>query len=394
MQILLKKLTSLPLGTSLSLAVALILLITIGITINEALSRQNQVSQASSSRLYIYNNSLSHDWTVKNLLPGQDSLVLNNTAFGQQAITFTPATPKGQLDFISNSPLDVAKYSTLYISALMNAPGQAYSIRLLNQYQEPMGTEVSLKNGDEYMPTQVWKEYKFSLLDFHSPSTIIGGISIIGNPSSIRQPLYINQIAFVSTAIVRAQSTLGESTSFQVSPTLYCLGSCPTDLPTTQPPQDQMPTITTQQPINETSPTIDPCINTTEQTAEATHRKEKDKKPDFSGNIFQRLLQLLQQFFQLLQQLLGLAPGAPIQAPIEQQPVPTTAPIDEPITAPCDPTITQSTPTPISTAPTTPPIAQTPTPTPIDSPTTDSCRVATFHASSSKQQNNLATSKR
>jgi endoglucanase len=134
-----------------------------------------------------------------------------------------------------------------------------------------------------------------------------------------------------------------------VTPTLYCLGSCPTDgvVPTTN---------TTAAPVISTTgttgiptdaqtttavPTENPCDTGTVSIQHWHHHKDSNGA---IGSGMEDFLKLLKQLIELIMQLLG--GGKTIDSPTTPTPEPTTAP------APCNPTPTTGTEEP-TTAPTT-----------------------------------------
>lgn len=154
-----------------------------------------------------------------------------------------------------------------------------------------------------------------------------------------------------------------------VTPTLYCLGSCPSGTPTIAP--TILPTIQpTIIPPGNISPTVDPCaktVSTNISKSEQVHYpvKRGGGGRGWFGGFFQQLFNFLQQLLLLLFQLLGQNP-TPLPGPIS--PTPT-------MPNPLQPSITQNpaqpspTPNPCPTNLLTPTIFGHPTSTPQPVPT-------------------------
>jgi hypothetical protein len=139
---------------------------------------------------------LSKNWTAKNWYGDEKGLSLDNTSSGKKAIAFTAQARGDEVDFLSNFPIYTSQYSALSLSALILTPTQSYVVILLDQYRKPTGIELPLQNKNENNQTPTWKDYQFSLSNFHTPSTIIRGFAIATRSFSALPPLYINQIAF------------------------------------------------------------------------------------------------------------------------------------------------------------------------------------------------------
>ncbi len=114
-----------------------------------------------------------------------------------------------------------------------------------------------------------------------------------------------------------------------VTPTGYCLGSCPTVAPTigltptgTGITPTPAPTVDLDTPTEVPNPTEDPCLAGTENVGVQTW--DHDNGGGNDGNFMDVILELLKQLIALLQQLLGGNPGQP------SNPVPTPAPTGEP----------------------------------------------------------------
>lgn len=169
-----------------------------------------------------------------------------------------------------------------------------------------------------------------------------------------------------------------------VTPTIYCLGSCPTNIPspvaTSQP--TSVPTLT---------PTINPC-NTAQivnvQSHHDDHNNKKNSKSKSSGSswlssLMDLLKQILQYLINFITQLLGGSgiviptPGTPTPAPTSAAQYPTSTPaISNTINPTATPTVFNN-PTPtinpcltLTPAPTNAqPTAAQSSPTPIQTPT-------------------------
>lgn len=134
-----------------------------------------------------------------------------------------------------------------------------------------------------------------------------------------------------------------------ITPTVYCLGNCPTDPSTT--PISAPVTVGPTQPVSPTSqstsatpgPTINPC--SAENSASIMHHKEKHKKKfreNNGGGAIERFLQFLAKLIEMFLKLIGgspLPPGGNTPTPIPTQGgqnQPTSGPV--PTTNPCNPT--------------------------------------------------------
>lgn len=208
-------------------------------------------------------------------------------------------------------------------------------------------------------------------------------------PPAAHMPLFIAGLLLLTIIITTSKSTRQEKTIYAssknntsyevVTPTIYCLGTCPTITPpsptsspitptysiaptttptppTTNPP---LPTGIEQTPMPTPTPTTDPCIT----IAPANTNSEAQGFLDgFIKNLIKKIMdfifQLLQQIFEMIRRLL------------ERIKTPTPTPTPTPIPAPTQPTISQpviSQPinSSITPAPSRP---QCPTPIPTDDP--------------------------
>lgn len=144
-----------------------------------------------------------------------------------------------------------------------------------------------------------------------------------------------------------------------ITPTVYCLGNCPTDpaaTPTAAPitiGSTEPASPTTKAATNTPIPTIDPCAR--ESSSGIMHHKEKHKKKfkdTAGGGVIEKFLQyfikLIEQFFKLIG---GTPPSGPAPTLMPtQQPYPT-GPV--PTTNPCGvPSQPSQTPTPVAKGPT------------------------------------------
>ncbi len=153
-----------------------------------------------------------------------------------------------------------------------------------------------------------------------------------------------------------------------VTPTIYCLGSCPTGVPTptrgisTTPVQ---PFIGTPSPSKTTvSPTVDPCITNTVSADAQNNTDRRTKNRNNPRGFMQRFLAWLIDLINFLLRLLGQnpipAPVTPTPTPIPATPLPS-----QPITTPV-PTNGNITPVPTGNNPTpAPTLSQCLTPTPV-----------------------------
>jgi hypothetical protein len=91
----------------------------------------------------------------------------------------------------------------------------------------------------------------------------------------------------------------------QVTPTVYCLGSCPTTAPsgtTTSPTQSTNPTVSTTGGVSPTSgsnspaPTVDPCAS--ESEASIQHNKKKKKHKKSKGGFWEMFMKFIMKFIE------------------------------------------------------------------------------------------------
>ena len=120
-----------------------------------------------------------------------------------------------------------------------------------------------------------------------------------------------------------------------VTPTLYCLGSCPTVAPeaaTIAPTLGTEPNLGVGNPTETpaaTEPTEDPCAAQTNTVGVQTYDHDNNGDSgggDSSGNFFEQLLQLLKQLIELIKQLLG--GGSPTTPTQPGTPAPTPCPTE------------------------------------------------------------------
>ncbi len=247
-------------------------------------------------------------------------------------------------------------------------PGQEYLV-----YDEDGGLITINLSGTSNTFSVLWFDPKTGVEQ--DSGTIIGGASrTLTAPDSNDWVLHIK----VSSPSSPSPTPTPASTPPYVTPTIYCLGSCPTLPPTNTPPLTVTPTNTpisttpgqptttipaipvSQTPNTSPSPSIIPCITRTpDQTNTATANKGRiqERRGDrgISG-MFRQLLQFLIQLINQLLQLLGIGgiPALPIQ-PVNPTPVvePTQSTIPIPSAQPNQPT--QSiTPQPSNSQPGTP----------------------------------------
>ncbi|MBU4017526.1 hypothetical protein KKF69_08705 [Patescibacteria group bacterium] len=129
-------------------------------------------------------------------------------------------------------------------------------------------------------------------------------------------------------------------TSPYVTPTIYCLGSCPTGVPTSTPPGiNTTPKSYTKTPATTItlSPTVDPCITTSVSADAQNNANRRTKNKNNPRSFLDTLLQWLIQLINLLLHLLGInpipTPAIPAPAPAPTIPLPSQ-PIITPGTCP------------------------------------------------------------
>jgi hypothetical protein len=119
-----------------------------------------------------------------------------------------------------------------------------------------------------------------------------------------------------------------------VNPTLYCLGSCPTTVPTEAVIPTAAENLTTAPtegvaPTDAFAPSTTPCGTGIESVGVQTYDHDNNDDSggdDSSGNFFEQLLQLLKQLIELIKQLLG--GGSPTTPTQPGTPSPTPCPIE------------------------------------------------------------------
>ncbi len=181
-----------------------------------------------------------------------------------------------------------------------------------------------------------------------------------------------------------------------VTPTLYCLGSCPTTAPGattptiatgTTPTTETTTIVPTDALSTTTAPTEDPCLSGTVSIQHWHHHKKKSNGS--IGNGMSGLLELLKQLMELIKQLLGGGTPTLPEQPITPEPTnaadPTTAPENpcpttQPTTGTEQPTLAPVATVPPTAAPTTAPGNGTIAPTAGGTGTTQTVNI-TFYGS-------------
>lgn len=190
-------------------------------------------------------------------------------------------------------------------------------------------------------------------------------------------------ILFLSTVFFPTKTFAQEPPPEIVTPTLYCLGSCPTTAPETvtnpttvsqkNSRTSEANIVATGDPDTSVAPTEAPCEPGTVSTQTWGHHGHKKSSEGAIGSGMTEFLQLLTQLLELIMQLLG---GGSPTLPTPDEATPTTTPTtgtEEPTTQPEEPCVSPTTvgQNPTQTAPTTvqPTVAATVPPGTGTSPT-------------------------